>query len=486
MPGTVHAVTCSIPTMEDVIGYEEKRPETMAKILSGYPRFVTHFYVRRMEEDFLVRNGLKGRSVFITAGERAAADLLAFTADEDAALVREEDLWYLHVQPASDAASRAKAFLQHTGCGISSRRAEAELYRRGLITELQEEDLVDSAGAEAALRGRVAECFGVPSPHVHLATTGMNGFYAAFRAISELQAKQNRRVWVQVGWLYVDTIEVLRKMTEPGSHPIVLNDVLDLRPLEDLLRERGGEIAGIVTEVPTNPLIQTADLPRLRALAKEHQIPLVLDPTLASPLNIDIIRFCDVAVNSLTKYAASGGDVMMGAVVINPQSPWAGELQARVPSVLTEPFIDDLRRLALEIAGFEEVMERINRNTMALVDFLERHPAVEKVFWAYAAGTAENYARVQRRPRSPGGILSIKLRKPIAEFYDRVQLPKGPSFGTTFTLMCPFLYLAHYDLVSTPEGRTCLHRHNLDADLLRISVGTENADRIIAAFAEAL
>jgi cystathionine gamma-synthase len=54
------------------------------------------------------------------------------------------------------------------------------------------------------------------------------------------------------------------------------------------------------------------------------------------------------------------------------------------------------------------------------------------------------------------------------------------------TLICPFMYLAHYDLVTTPTGRAELAQSGLDPDLLRLCVGTEPAEDIIAALDEAL
>ena len=78
------------------------------------------------------------------------------------------------------------------------------------------------------------------------------------------------------------------------------------------------------------------------------------------------------------------------------------------------------------------------------------------------------------------------MRGPLESFYDRLRLPKGPSFGMRTTLICPFMYLAHYDLVKTPEGRAELAANGLDPDMLRLCVGTEPADEIIGALAEAL
>lgn len=470
--------------MRDVINYEEKDPETLSLITSGYPRFVTHFYIRRIATDWKERFGLEGSELFVTASERLAREAIVFGADPRTGLVQDGGLFGIHLPADSPAAPRIKSYLQHVGGGISSRLAESYLRGRRIITATQHEERADAASAEREVRQGVADLFGAPADHVLLANSGMNAFHAAFRAINEVQREKGRTEWIQLGWLYVDTIEILRKLG--GGEHTFISDVLDLKKLETMLDERGDRVAGIVTEFPTNPLMQSTDLLRLRDLTSRYQIPLVVDPTLASPYNVDVLPHCEVAINSLTKYAASGGDVMLGAAVFNPGSPLAGEFRERTARWLVPPFIRDLCRLALEMRDYAAVMEKINANTLALTAFLERHPAVEKIYGAYSGESGKNYATFQRRPGSPGGIISMKLRKPVAEFYDKVQLAKGPSFGTVFTILCPFLYLAHYNLVSTEEGRRHLLDCNLDPELLRISVGTEPVDQIIAAFSAAL
>jgi cystathionine gamma-synthase len=78
-------------------------------------------------------------------------------------------------------------------------------------------------------------------------------------------------------------------------------------------------------------------------------------------------------------------------------------------------------------------------------------------------------------------IVSFTLNTPMAEFYDRCPLVKGPSFGTTFSILCPYLYLAHYDLVSSGTGKQRLEEAGLEPDLLRLSIGLEDPDWIIGA-----
>jgi cystathionine gamma-synthase len=83
-------------------------------------------------------------------------------------------------------------------------------------------------------------------------------------------------------------------------------------------------------------------------------------------------------------------------------------------------------------------------------------------------------------------MLSFTLKTPLAEFYDAVRLPKGPSFGMKNSLISPFIYIAHYDLVKNAAGRAELAANGIDPELLRLSIGSEPVEDIIAALAEAL
>jgi cystathionine gamma-synthase len=113
---------------------------------------------------------------------------------------------------------------------------------------------------------------------------------------------------------------------------------------------------------------------------------------------------------------------------------------------------------------------------------------VKDVFWALHPASRENYLKLARTPDATGGMITFTLREigGLEKFYDRLRLPKGPSFGMKSTLICPFMYLAHYDLVTTPAGLAELAASKLDPDLLRLCIGTEPVEEIIAALAEAL
>ena len=179
------------------------------------------------------------------------------------------------------------------------------------------------------------------------------------------------------------------------------------------------------------------------------------------------------------------GDVIAGAAVVNAASPWAADLRRLLPGELEPVYSRDLARLAAQIGDFENVIGRINRTTPAVVDFLRAHPRVKNVWWSLHPDSHDNYLKLARSPSAIGSMVSFTVEN-LTDFYDRLRLPKGPSFGMKTTLICPFIYLAHYDLVTSPEGRAQLAAAGLDPELLRLSVGTESAGEIIAALREAL
>ena len=86
-----------------------------------------------------------------------------------------------------------------------------------------------------------------------VATSGMNAVYAAFRACAELQARRGRTIWLQIGWLYLDTIAILKKFTTTSEEYLYLGKVFDTAAVEKLIAVKGSKIAGVITELPTNP-----------------------------------------------------------------------------------------------------------------------------------------------------------------------------------------------------------------------------------------
>ncbi len=485
VPDSPHAVLCSLPKLEDVIGYEERRPAVVAAMKSGYPRFLTNPLVAQAQT--LARNelGVNRGEVRLVQTERLAAGMAQF-----ARLTTKpkawRGAWAVTIPNESQPLALAKAFHQHLGAAITSRQAEDILIAAGVIkSPFAEQILLGDPSLKVTTY--LAEVYGVGNPaDILLTGSGMTAFYEVFEAVRTLQLPRKKNLWLQIGWQYVDTTEILRKFLGTTERFHTWNDTYDVSGLEAFFQKHGAELAGVVVEFPTNPLLHAGDLPALQALCQKHGAVLIVDPTLASPKVVNVLPYCDVIANSLTKFAGNQGDVMGGAVVCNPESPWAAQLHGAIAKSITPHYPRDLARLAMQIEGYAPLIEKAGASAAWLAQFLSKHKAVREVHWTGEARAKKNFQRLARRPDRYGSVFSFVPRGDLARFYDRVRIVKGPSFGVNFTLACPFMYLAHYDLVSSAIGRQKLAGLGLDPALVRVSVGMEPYEEIEAAFAEAL
>lgn len=486
IPDRLHAVSCSLPTLRDVRGYEEKQPETMSRMCSGYPRFVVHPLTVRLGEMLASRSGLREGRAWLACSERMAQALVTYLGAAQARRFAAEGVHGVVHADSPELTARAKSFLQHTGGFLSSRQAEDILVRLGERPQVEPEEACrGDAGAEAWRQ--LGPLFpGAGSAQAFFANSGINAVYAAFRAVDSVQAARGRNLWIQLGWLYLDTIAILRKFTRPEGSCAIVRHVDDRAELERIFAEHGPRIAGVIAEVPTNPLIQTPDVAFVAGLARRHGARLILDPSVASAYAVDLLPHADVVVTSLTKFSAHEGDVIAGLAVVNPASPDASAMQGGLAAVIEPPYARDLARLAAQLPSAPEATRRIQENVTRVAAFLESRPEVSAVHWSGAARTRAAYAAVARGAGCAAGMVSFELRVPMQAFFDAVRLPKGPSFGMRHTLLCPFIWLAHYDLVTSEAGRAELAASGINPDLMRLAPGTESADDIIAALGEAL
>ncbi len=472
LPDSPHATVVCLPTLADVESYERKEERVWKLLRSGYPRFVRNALVARAAQEAARRLGRSGE-LFPLVSEEAARRLAAHVGAELTSLDAVGG-WWLAVTPAGDAALRLAKMVQHTGTLISSRQAEAWLAG---------DAPADGAAATATIRSTLSPYLaGVPSSDILIAIAGMNAVDAGLAAVESVQRPRGRTDWIQLGWLYVDSARLFEKARDARHHFVA--DVRDLASVERLLAS--GTIAGVLTEIPNNPQLETTDLPALRALCDKHGAKLLLDPSSVGLASVDVLPYADVLVSSLTKYAGSEGDVMAGVLAIDPKRPDAAAMLAAARARLAPLHPLDLRVLAAQVGRMEEVTRRLSANAAELARRLSAHPAVARVRTADQGPTAENYRRVRRAGAGSGALITIELRGDMRPVYDRLAVGKGPSFGLRYTLAAPFLWLAHFEEVTTEEGRAGLRAAGLDPDLLRISVGLEPIEEIWAAFVAAL
>ncbi|MFU8780103.1 MAG: PLP-dependent transferase [Kiritimatiellia bacterium] len=470
IPDSEHAVSVSLPTMRDVTGYEEQDPAVLRAICSGYPRFVCHWMVKQVQD-------MLGPGV-VALHDRTAVDLFRSQLRVDVEVL--EDLPFGAVRLSEEQqqclGEPVRRFLQHTGLQLSSRAAEDFLIARG-VRGCDERDHVNPiADAEGGIKRVLSDAYGTCVEQIDLFSSGMAAVYAVHRAIHRKQRQSGRKIWLQVGWLYLDTSALLERFIGET----VVFGVHALDEVEAYLARNHGKVAGVTTEIMTNPLLQTTDIVRLSRLCRQYAIPLIIDTSMPTPINVDVLALADVVVESLTKFASGHADVMAGAAVYRPDSEWASAIRSDVCA--SPPYVRDAWVLAAHIRGYRERMQQINARTRILGDYFRGHPCVQRVYDAGQGCSRESYDRIRRADGGYGGVLSVVFKVPLEQIYDTVRLCKGPSFGTVFTLCMPYVYLAHYDLVSTAAGRRTLHAHGVDPELLRISVGLEPVEDIIAAF----
>ncbi len=486
IPGPTHSVSVSLPDVASVVGFESGDAATLSRIPGGYPRFRTHALVAGVAAH--VRQHLaaaSGEDLILTRSIRSARAAAVFAGVEHSRTFDFEGACGLALEPTDSRADAARTYVMHTGGHMTSRQAEDLLLAAGLV-EYRSPEQTAEAGAEEQITSVLLAAYGAGGPEdISLHNSGMNAVYTAIASLHAAQRSHGRRVWVQLGGIFFDTVAILHKGIVDCEH-VKIPGPFAMEALEALVRERGSDLAGIVAEVPSNPLIQTPDVAWLRRLADQAGCALVLDATIATPYNVDVLGWSDIVCESLTKYASGSADVLMGAAIVNRRSRFAETLRAGLGDLGERPYQRDAARVAHRIVGYRDRIRAVNANTMEAARFFTESRAVRRVYWAYEKESAANYERIQRQPDAPGGLLMLDLKVPLERVYDPLRCAKGPSFGWDGTMAAAQVFIAHFDLLETAAGRAELAAHGLHRDMLRVSMGIEDIDSILSVFEEAL
>ena len=471
LPLSPHANSVCLPTWADVVAYEEADPRVISRLQTGYPRFFIHPLTERLFAEAARRFAGPGEFCHVYPSETAARRCVEWVERWSGQVGRiaawtEAGPWVTCFPRA--AADAAKKYWRHTGEGVSSRLAEAWLQGAGQP---------DADDAKRAVRQRIAQLVGVPADCVLLFGSGMSAIYTVYRAINRVFPGRRS---VQFGFPYVDTLKIQQDFG-PGVHFFPRGDERELRQLADLLEVE--PVSAVFCEFPSNPLLISPNLAALAELGRRHGFPLVVDETLGTYVNVDLRPFADVLVTSLTKYFTGAGDVLAGAAIVNPQSPWFERLRDAVEREYEDVLWGgDALLLARYCADFPARVQQINRTAEQLVEFCRSHPAVAEVYYPKYC-TPGNYAAVQRAGAGYGGLFSLLLKDPernTQRFFDSLQFCKGPNLGTYFSLCCPFTLLAHFRELEWAES--C----GVSRYLLRFSVGLESAQVLIQRIERAL
>ncbi|SLK18945.1 cystathionine gamma-lyase [Enterobacter sp. NFR05] len=256
----------------------------------------------------------------------------------------------------------------------------------------------------------------------------------------------------------------------------------DLAGLEAAIRP---DTRMIWVETPTNPLLKLADLEAIAAIAQRHKILSVADNTFASPvIHRPIELGFDIVVHSATKYLNGHSDVVAGLAVVGDNPALAeklGYLQNAVGGVL-DPFssfltLRGIRTLSLRI-------ERHSSNALALAQWLEQQPQVEKVWFPWLP-SHPHHALARKQMALPGGMISVVVKgndQYATAIISKLKLfTLAESLGGVESLVSQPYSMTH---ASIPlEQRLA---NGITPQLIRLSVGIEGADDLIADWQQAL
>ncbi len=473
IPASPHAVSVCLPLWRDVIGYEENEPRVHQRLRAGYPRFVLHPRVREVIHRLRPEVAAVGEDLLPFPDALSASQCAEWVRRGGHPTARAAEFAGLHAAVFPEQAHRhARRYWQHAGRILSSRAAAGWL--RGAPAE---PDPAHKVAVARTLTTRLAGWAGVPPECVTLHGTGMA---AIFRAHEAALALQPGRRTVMFGFPYTDTLK-LQECFGPGVLFFPRGNAEELQQLTAAMEHE--QFAAIFCELPGNPLLQVPDLPTLAGLARRQGALLIVDDTIGTCHNFDVAALADLVATSLTKAVSGEGDVMGGSLLVSPASPVFDRLQSWLGTAPRE-FLhhEDLEVLEANSRDFPKRMEASNKNASALAQFLAGHPAVHQVH--YPGLHPPPWAnRLQRPGRGWGPLLSFLPREAARTsplIYEALQISRGVSLGTPYTLTCPYVLLAHYQELDW--AASC----GIPANLLRVSAGTEETSVLLERFARAL
>ena len=292
-------------------------------------------------------------------------------------------------------------------------------------------------------------------------------------------------------------------------------DYRDPQAFAALIDER---TKAVFVESIGNPRGNITDIEAIAAIAHAHGVPLIVDNTVATPYLLRPFDFgADIVVHSLTKYLGGHGTSLGGAIVDSGRFPWAEHSQ-RFPRlntpdvsyhgvVYTEALgpaayigrarVVPLRNTGAAISPFNAFqilqgietlalrMDRINSNTLAVASFLQQHP---KVAWVNYAALPDHpeHALVRKYLRGHGsGVLTFGLpggREAGARFLDALQLfTRLVNLGDAKSLATHPASTTHRQLDAAE-----LEKAGVTLDTVRLSVGIEHIDDLLADLEQAL
>ena len=230
----------------------------------------------------------------------------------------------------------------------------------------------------------------------------------------------------------------------------------------------------IWVETPTNPMLKLVDLAAVAAIAKKHKLLACADNTFASPyLQNPLAYGFDLVMHSATKYINGHSDVVNGILVVGANAELEEKLTFLQNAVgaVAGPFDSFLALRGVKTLALR--MQRHCESALALAQWLEKHPKVQKVHYPGLASHPQHALAKQQMPRGFGGMISVELKGGLEDsrrFLERCQVfALAESLGGVESLIEHPAIMTHASV--PPANRAAL---GISDTLCRLSVGVED------------
>jgi cystathionine gamma-lyase len=302
-------------------------------------------------------------------------------------------------------------------------------------------------------------------------------------------------------------IGTVLELLDSGSHVVAMDDLyggsyrilervrkrsanlqatfVDLSRIENLEQAIRPGTRMVWVESPTNPLLKLVDLKALAAIARKRGLISVCDNTFATPwAQRPLEHGFDIVVHSTTKYLNGHSDVIGGAAVVKDASlkEKLAFLQNAVGGV-PSPFDAFLTLRGIKTLALR--MERHCANAMHIAAFLERHPKIERVIYPGLASHPQHRLAAEQMQRRYGGMVTAVLKGGLPasrRFLERCKLfTLAESLGGVESLIEHPAIMTHASLPADVRANL-----GIDEGLVRLSVGIENVDDLVAELKHAL
>ncbi|MDO7885383.1 cystathionine gamma-synthase [Hymenobacter cheonanensis] len=282
--------------------------------------------------------------------------------------------------------------------------------------------------------------------------------------------------------LYGGSYRIMTKVYEPlgiNFHFVPMGDLAAVR------EKISPKTKLIWVETPTNPLLNVIDIAATAALAKEAGALLAVDNTFSTPyLQEPLALGADIVVYSLTKYMGGHSDVVMGALVFNGEQ-LLKDLSFYQNACGGTPGPQDCFLVLRGLKTLHLRMQRHCENGRAVAEYLRQHPKVEKVYWP-GFENHPNHAVAAKQMRDFGGMISFVLKGDKQEdaiaVLEKFQLfTLAESLGGVESLSGHPATMTHASIPAEQRRKA-----GLSDSLIRLSVGIEDAEDLIADLAQAI